>query len=200
MMKERVAADVSGLPTYGFDTKSTPWWGTVGFVAIEGTGFALAIAIYLYLLVNNPTWPMDSPPPVLWPGTLMTVVLLLSVWPNRRTAVAARRLDLRATRVWLSVMSAIGVLTLVIRALEFAYLNTRWDHTAYGSIVWVILGLHATHLATDFVDTAVLNVLMFTRHTQPRRFSDVTDNAFYWHFVVAAWLPLYFLVYWVPRL
>jgi cytochrome c oxidase subunit 3 len=200
MMQERVARDFSALPTNGFDTKSTPWWGTVAFVAIEGMGFAIAIGTYLYLLVNNPTWPIDSPPPLLWPGTLMTIVLLLSVWPNRRAAQAARRCDLFATRLWLTVMSAVGVLTLVVRALEFVYLNTRWDHSAYGSIVWLILGLHATHLATDFVDTAVLNVLMFTRHTQPRRFSDVSDNAFYWHFVVAAWLPLYVLVYWVPRL
>jgi cytochrome c oxidase subunit III len=33
--------------------------------------------------------------------------------------------------------------------------------------------------------------------TEP--FSDVSDNAFYWYFVVASWLPLYFLIYWVPR-
>ena len=35
---------------------------------------------------------------------------------------------------------------------------------------------------------------------KPRRFSDVTDNVFYWNFVVLAWLPLYFLLDWVPRL
>ena len=33
-----------------------------------------------------------------------------------------------------------------------------------------------------------------------RRFSDVSDNAFYWDFVVLSWLPIYFLIYWVPRL
>jgi heme/copper-type cytochrome/quinol oxidase subunit 3 len=41
---------------------------------------------------------------------------------------------------------------------------------------------------------------MFTRHAQPRRFSDVTDNCFYWNFVVLSWLPLYFVLYWIPRL
>jgi len=29
---------------------------------------------------------------------------------------------------------------------------------------------------------------------------DVTDNVFYWNFVVLAWLPLYALLDWVPRL
>jgi heme/copper-type cytochrome/quinol oxidase subunit 3 len=97
-------------------------------------------------------------------------------------------------------MSGVGLLTLAIRAFEFAHLNVSWDQNAYGSILWVILGLHATHLVTDVGDTLVLTVLMFTRHATPRRFSDVTDNAFYRYFVVLSWLPLYFLIYWVPRL
>jgi cytochrome c oxidase subunit III len=46
----------------------------------------------------------------------------------------------------------------------------------------------------------VLTTVMFTRHAKSgRRFSDVSDNAFYWYFVVATWLPLYVLIYWVPR-
>jgi heme/copper-type cytochrome/quinol oxidase subunit 3 len=97
-------------------------------------------------------------------------------------------------------MSLIGIALLVLRGFEFAHLNTRWDNSAYGSIVWLILGLHTTHLATDLGDTVVLSVLMFTRHAKPRRFSDVTDNVFYWNFVVLAWLPLYVLLDWVPRL
>jgi cytochrome c oxidase subunit 3 len=75
-----------------------------------------------------------------------------------------------------------------------------WDLDAYGSVVWLVLGLHTTHLATDVADTIVLTVLMFTCHAKPRRFSDVTDNVFYWNFVVVAWLPLYFLLDWTPRL
>ena len=84
--------------------------------------------------------------------------------------------------------------------MKFAHLNTRWDNSAYGSVVWLILGLHTTHLATDVGDTVVLTVLMFTVHAKPRRFSDVSDNVFYWNFVVLAWLPLYVLLDWMPRL
>ena len=41
---------------------------------------------------------------------------------------------------------------------------------------------------------------MFTRHARDRRFVDVSENAFYWYFVVLVWLPLYAVIYWVPRL
>ena len=68
-----------------------------------------------------------------------------------------------------------------------------------GTVVWLIIGLHTTHIVTDVGDTMVLTVLMFTRHARPRRLSDVTDNVFYWVFVVVTWLPLYVLIYWAPR-
>jgi heme/copper-type cytochrome/quinol oxidase subunit 3 len=199
-MKEEIGRDVSKLPTFGFDAKSTPWWGTMAFIALEGMGFAIAVGAYLYLLTNNPRWPLNSPPPVLWPSTVMTLLLLLSVVPSVWSGRVARDFNLRRVRIGLVVMSVVGVMALVVRAFEFAFLNVRWDRDAYGSIVWVVLGLHTTHLATDVGDTIVLCVLMFTKHAAPRRFSDVTDNAFYWNFVVLAWLPLYALLYWIPRL
>jgi heme/copper-type cytochrome/quinol oxidase subunit 3 len=65
--------------------------------------------------------------------------------------------------------------------------------------VWALLGLHTAHILTDVIDTWVLTALMFTRHAHGKRFSDVDDNAFYWNFVVLSWLPIYVLIYWVPR-
>lgn len=198
-MKERPVEDVSGLPTYGFGSTTTPFWGTLGFIAIEGTGFALVIGAYLYLLLINPDWPLSAPVPNHWPGTILTIVLLASLWPNQRSDTLARRYDRKRVQWLLIAMSMVGLVALAIRAYEFANLNVKWDENAYGSILWVILGLHTTHLATDVGDTIVLAVLMFTRHATDRRFSDVTDNVFYWYFVVLSWLPLYVLLYWIPR-
>jgi heme/copper-type cytochrome/quinol oxidase subunit 3 len=172
----------------------------MGFMALEGMGFAIAIGAYLYLYAVNSSWPIGASPPDLWPGTAEVVLYLLSIIPNEYTSRVAHRYDLPKVRVGLVVMSLIGIALLVLRGFEFAHLNTRWDNSAYGSIVWLILGLHTTHLATDLGDTVVLTVLMFTRHATPRRFGDVTDNVFYWNFVVLAWLPLYVLLDWVPRL
>ena len=47
----------------------------------------------------------------------------------------------------------------------------------------------------------VLLVVMFTRHgPSRRRFGDIQDNVLYWNFVVATWIPIYFIIYIVPRL
>jgi heme/copper-type cytochrome/quinol oxidase subunit 3 len=200
-MKQRVVLDVSHLSMHGMGTASLTWWGTLGFMLIEGTGFALAIAIYLYLMSIAPHWPIEAPPPDLLPGTIITAMLLASVVPNLILSSWARKQDLQRVKIGLVLMSILGVLPLIVRIFEFPALRIKWDDNAYGSIVWVLLDLHTSHVITDLVDTLVLTGLMFTRHADnPRRFGDVQDNAMYWNFVVIAWIPIYFCLYWVPRL
>lgn len=199
-MKRPGDIDVSDLPTYAFGSRMTTWWGTLGFCALEGMGFALAAAAYLFLRVNGSEWPLDAGPPKLLWGTLVLLVMLLSLWPNLMAGRNAKAEKLGPVRRDLVIMCLIGVLLLVLRWFEFAALDPTWDRNAYGSIIWVLLGLHTAHILTDLGDTIVLTVLMFTRHGHGKRFSDVEDNAFYWNFVVITWVVLYGLLYWVPRL
>lgn len=196
----RFIDDLAHLPTCAHGSRSLTWWGTLGFILVEGTAFVLGAVSYVYLMGQPETWPPgQAPPDWLW-GTLQLVLLLASLLPNLWLDRAGRHGDLRRVRIGLVAMSAIGLLTLAVRAMEFGALNCRWDDNAYGSIVWVMLGLHATHLITDIGDTLVLTVLMFTKHVEPRRYTDVTDNCVYWNFVVLAWVPIWGLLYVLPRL
>jgi cytochrome c oxidase subunit III len=200
-MRPRVVIDLSGLPMHGLRAASVTWWGTQAFMLIEATGFALAIAVYFYLMSLAATWPINAPKPDLLPGTLVTVILLASALPNYLVSRWAEQQDLRKTRIGIVIMSVLGIVPLVVRAFEFSALNVNWDTNAYGSIVWTLLGLHTTHIITDLGDTLVLAALMLTRRgNNPRRFGDVQDNAMYWNFVIVTWLPIYGCIYWVPRL
>jgi heme/copper-type cytochrome/quinol oxidase subunit 3 len=199
-MKHRTIADLSDLPTYGFGAQSPMWWGTLAFVSLEATGFALAIGSYFYLAFIANGWPIAAPAPDLGPGTLVLGVLVLSVIPNHLTDRWAKNQELTKTRIGLVMMSLFGLLPLIVRIWEFPALHLSWDENAYGSILWLLLGLHTFHLLTDLGDTLVLTVLMFTRHGKSgRRFSDVSDNAFYWDFVIASWVVLYLVIYIFPR-
>jgi len=74
-----------------------------------------------------------------------------------------------------------------------------WYANAYGSIVWVLIRLHTTHLITDTVDTAVLTALLYTGPFENRRLLDTSENAVYWYFVVLTWLTIYAVIYLAPR-
>ena len=107
--------------------------------------------------------------------------------PNVLVSRWAAKRDLKKVRIGLVIMSAFGIAPMIVRAFEFPALNVMWDRNAYGSVVWLLLGL--------------LACLMFSRHGDTsRRFGDVEDNAMYWNFVVVTWLPIYLCLYWVPRL
>jgi heme/copper-type cytochrome/quinol oxidase subunit 3 len=195
----RPAVDAAALPSFAFGHQSLMWWGTVGVMAIEGTAFALGIVMYFYVWTRVDAWPPDALPPELRWGTLNTAILLASVLPNYYTKVAAEKFDLRGVRVGMVVCLLFGLAFIAVRVLEFTALNVSWDTNAYGSAVYLLLGLHTTHLVTDVADTAVLAVLMFTGPLEKGRFVDASENAMYWNFVVAAWIPIYAVIYLMPR-
>ena len=199
-MKTTAVLDVSDLPSYAYGHRSVLWWGTLGFCLIEAIAFALAVMAYFYLRSKAISWPPNvGPPGLLW-GTLNTVTLLASCLPNHWAKQAAEAEDVRGVRLWLTACLAFGLIFIAIRALEYTALNVQWDSNAYGSIVWCLLFLHTLHIVTDVADTAVLAALMFTRHGRGKRFVDVSENAFYWYFVVLSWLPIYAVIYLAPRI
>ncbi|MDR6535261.1 cytochrome c oxidase subunit 3 [Variovorax soli] len=195
----RRALDISALPSYAFGHRSLMWWGTWGLIAIEGTLFALTVASYFFLRSQSDAWPITAPPPALLWGSANTVLLLVSTLPNHLAKRASERSELVRTRWWLMACLLCALVFLVLRVFEFRSLYTRWDSDAYGSIVWTLLGLHTVHLITDTYDTAVLTLLLFTGPMEGQRFSDVSENALYWYFVVLSWLPIYAVIYWAPR-
>jgi cytochrome c oxidase subunit 3 len=197
-MKPRVI-DVSHLPEYAFGHRSLMWWGGASFMAIEGMMVALLFVSYLYLKGRSPEWPPGHFAPVLFWGTLNTIILLASAIPNQLAKKAAERMDLRALRLWLGLAIALALVFSVIRIFEFRDLNVWWDSNAYGSIVWVLLGFQTTHLITDLMDSIVLEVLLFVGPLQKLHFVEASENSLFWHFVVITWLPVYAFVYLAPR-
>lgn len=194
--------DLSELPTHAFGHRSLTWWGIIGFMVIEGVAFAMAIAAYFFLMSHEQSWaPRPWLPPGLIAGTLFTLIMLGSEIPNTMIKKAAEHYDVASVRKLLLWPVAIGAVLLVVRGFEFNSLNVLWYDNAYGSIIWALLLLHTAHIATDWIDTVVLWRLMQTPHGQDaRRLVDVEENSLYWRFVWISWLPLYALIYWVPRL
>jgi heme/copper-type cytochrome/quinol oxidase subunit 3 len=195
------ALDVSALPSFGFSHRSLMWWATLGLIGIEGTVFALTVGTYFYLRSHAAAWPLaewEQPPDLLW-GTLQTVLLLASLWPMHEAKRWSERLDLPKVQLWLTVGTLVSLATLVLRVMEFKGLNCSWNSSAYGSAVWTLLGLHTTHLVTDALTNIVLNVLVFSRRMEGKRFVDVSEDSLYWYFVVWSWVPIYAVLYWAPR-
>ena len=195
----RRVLDVSVLPRDVFGHQGLIWWGTSGFMVIEGSMFVIILVVYFYLRLQVTNWPPSLPNPDLWYGTANLLTVFVSVIPAYIAKKRAESLDLPGVRLWLGILVLFGLVSVVLRAFEYGALNCRWDDNAYGSIVWLLLSMHTVHVATDVVDSAVLLVLAFTGPNTKSRFVDYSENSYYWYFIVAWWIPVYVTIYFMPR-
>jgi cytochrome c oxidase subunit 3 len=201
MSERRASIDVSKLPTITFGHTSLMWWGTAGFMIIEGWTLGLCVMSYFYLRQNLATWPPPrTPNPSLLLPTINLIIMLGSLVPSWWTKKRAGYLDRLDVRKGLLISGILGVIILVVRWYELWAINTRWDTHAYGSAAWLIVGLHMTLILLDVGDTFGLWVLLRDPDVPPHFYSDATDNSNYWYFTILSWVPLYFIVYVGPHI
>jgi heme/copper-type cytochrome/quinol oxidase subunit 3 len=197
---ERSVIDVAGLPTTVFGPRDILWWGTLGFLVIEGTTLFICVAAYFFLWRNEPTWPPGHTlrPSLGWP-TVHVLFLVVSNAAARQLSKSAHALDEHRTRRWLLVLAVIAAISLALRWQDFLALNVRWDTNAYGSIVWLTVGLHATLIAAELGELALMYALLVSERREERHLADASDVAFYWYGLTLFWVPLYLMIYLGPR-
>jgi cytochrome c oxidase subunit I+III len=175
------------------------WWGTIGFIIIEGTTLFICAVTYFYLRRNFSTWPPEHIyRPALVVPTIQAVLMLLSIIPMRWVDRASSRLDIPAVRSGLLVCSVLIVTMTILRWFEFQSLKVRWDTSAYGSVAWATVVSHTTLLVLEMAETLAITVLMFGRQVEDRDLAGVSDNALYWYFLTGVWIPLYVIVFRTP--
>lgn len=199
--RPRAVINLSALPDVVFGPRDIMWWGTMGFVVIEGFTLALTAAVYLYLQQNYATWPPEGTPlPDLLVPTIQVVLMVLSlpfVWWVSKVAHA---FELGKVRLGLTVAAVINAVFVALRLVEaLSSLNVKWDTNAYGSAQWLILGSHFTLLAIELVEVTGMALMFWLAPIEEKHFSDAADMAFYWFFMVLSWVPLYVLCFLVPR-
>ena len=199
-MKPSATLDISHLPSVAFGSRDSLWWGVMGLILIEVTILGIGMVSYFYLRTLAPVWP---PPPTALPDLLLptvnTLLLLVSVVPMYWVDRAARRKERRGVQIGLVLCVVLGLGFGVLRGFEFRAMHTQWDSHAYGSVVWTLLGLHTFDLVTEVVETILLMVVALTGPMTDHVFLDISDSAPFWYFVAAIWVPIYAVLYVVPR-
>jgi len=197
----RLELDVSHLPSTVFGHRGLLWWGTVGFIAIEGTTLVICAVVYFYLMRNFASWPPEGTPrPDLAIPTVQAALMLLSIPAAVALDRSSRRMDLGAVRRWMVILSVFVTAFLVLRWFELKALNVRWDTNAYGSAAWLVVVTHGTLLLLEWFEAVLFTAMLFIGPVEDRHFSDANDTTLYWIFMTSAWIPLYAAVYLFPNL
>ena len=196
--------DVSTWTRLHADKKHPFWWGILCLIVIETTvvfGFLLS---FFYLWIVNLAegrvgWPPgDAAPPALYPGinTGLLIICSLAMWYG---GIAMER-DRNWHFVWTVVVCCVaGGLVAWFRWLQFEALPFAWTDTAYAALVWTLAGFHLMHVTSAVLGTAVIGWFAAKGFYTEQRRLGVQVDTIYWYFVSAIWVPIYTVLYWIPR-
>ncbi|HEU4586632.1 MAG TPA: hypothetical protein VFR95_12840 [Gemmatimonadaceae bacterium] len=200
MRPVRRELDVSELPDVVMGPRDLLWWGTLGFMVIEGTTLILGMLSYLYLSKNFDSWPpYGTPDPSLGVPIAQLILMATSIpvliWMER----GAHRYELGRVRWGLLIATLFNAAFVVLRWFELLALNVKWDTNAYGSAQWLLVLAHATLLLIELLEVGGMAALFWLGPLEKKHFSDAADLAFYWYFMVGIWVPIFILSFLLPR-
>jgi cytochrome c oxidase subunit III len=168
------------------------WWGMAIFVATEATLFGVLIGSWIYLGLENPSWPPRGlpAPPVLTP-TLLTAALLSTSLFMQLAWLRGRAWDRR--RAWLFVAAAFVVQTFYFtwqaHDFELAVHAYPPDQTAFSSLYITLLGADHFHVFVGLLLQFWLLIRLATKLTRYRLVA-LQATTFYTHAVNAITLAV----------
>lgn len=180
--------------------------GFVLFVLSEVMVFFSFFWAFFYVSVNpalelGGVWPPAGITPVGAGGLALhnTGVLLLSGCTLTWSHYALMAGDKKEALLALLVTSALGVWFLSRQAKEFVECTYGISDSVYGSVFFMLTGLHGLHVLVGTVFLGVCLARLRAGHFTVTRHLGFEMAIWYWHFVDVVWLFLYLFVYvWGP--
>lgn len=196
--------DVSTWTRFHADKKHPFWWGILCLIVIETMVVLGFLVSFFYLWIVNVAegrmgWPPGGVvPPVLYPG-INTGLLIICSLAMYYGGIAMER-DRNWTFVWTVVVCcAAGSLVAWLRWLQLLELPFAWKDNAYAALVWTLTGFHLMHVTSAVLGTAVIGWFAAKGFYTDQRRLGVQVDTIYWYFVSGIWIPIYIVLYWIPR-
>jgi heme/copper-type cytochrome/quinol oxidase subunit 3 len=168
----------------------------VVFVASEAMFFATFFGAYFTIYSVNPVWPPAGFPrlePEL--ATVLTVLLVASSVTLQIGVRAIRRDRTRAMLVWLGLTILLGAGFLGLQLYDYSLLGFGVRDGIFGSLFYVMTGLHMAHVFGGVVFLALVLLQGFGGQLSDASHDSLEAGAIYWHFVDVVWICLFTTFY-----
>ncbi|HEX6676433.1 MAG TPA: heme-copper oxidase subunit III [Actinomycetes bacterium] len=174
---------------------SGPVLGMVLFVASEAMFFATFFGAYFTIYSVNPRWPPAGfrLEPEL--AAVLTAVLVTSSGTLQLGVRAIRRDRVRAFLGWLGLTILLGVTFLGLQLYDYSTLRFGVRDGIFGSVFYVMTGLHMAHVFGGVVFLALVLVQGVGGQLSDASHDSVEAGAIYWHFVDVVWIGLFTTFY-----
>jgi len=170
----------------------------VVFLASDLMLFAPFFAAYFLLRSTNDPWPPAGVELDTWRAVLATALLVSSSFTLVASDRAGEHHRSRAQRRWLLITIAIGAAFLANQIAEYTTLEFGADDHPYGSVYWLLTGLHGAHVTAGLAAMGLLFVRSVRSQSPTAVASWARGVSLFWHLVDVVWVGV-FLTIWVAR-
>ena len=195
---------VAGLAHDARGGISNPVLGMLLFITSEVMFFTGLFAAYFSVRANAAQWP-----PAEFADTLKimplvgpaTVLLILSSFTCQFAVWAIRRDDRTAFLRNIGLTFVIGVVFLVMQALDYAELGHEGlslSSGVFGTTYYTLTGFHGAHVFGGVIMLGVVLYRGMAGQFSARHHDAVEAASLYWHFVDVVWILLFSLLYLLP--
>jgi cytochrome c oxidase subunit 3 len=191
---------VAPLPVGSVGRVGVGWWGAVCFIVSEASLFGYLLFAYLYdaVKLDGNFLPPGGPSlKYALPGIVVLLASSISAWWAERAAREGRQVPLQ---IGFAAALLCGVAFLVLQWLDWQSETVSLRSDAYGSMFYVITGMHAAHLVVGLIGLALVALWSSLGYFDARRHVPVLIATSYWHFVVAAGAGVFVVLYITPFL
>ena len=203
---------VAGLPHDARGGIGNPVLGMLLFLTSEVMFFAGLFAAYFNVRANAPggIWPPiipDSAPPEQYHLAILpfvgpaTVLLILSSFTAQFAVWGIRRGDRTAFLRNLAVTVVLGIVFLVMQAIDYALLYSEGitlDAGTFGTTYFTLTGFHGAHVFGGVIMLGVVLYRGLAGQFSARHHDAVEAASLYWHFVDVVWIVLFSVLYILP--
>ena len=125
-------------------------------------------------------------------GIIFTLVLISSSFTMQHAVHQVEWRNRVSARRWIVATFILGGAFLGNQVVEWFTITTRWNTNSYGSLFFIMTGLHGLHVFLGLV--AMIFLLGRMRGDvggDPGELSAVQGVSYYWHFVDIVWIGLF---------
>ena len=153
--------------------------------------FSGLFAAFFTIRANDHPWPPEGTHLDVVQAGIFTAILVSSSFTMQHAVWQEERYNRRSARIWIGATIFLGAAFLGNQMYEWITQTTRWDTNAYGSLFFIMSGLHGLHVFIGLVAMAFLLGRMKGPAGDPGELSVFQGVSYYWHFVDVVWIGLY---------
>ena len=170
--------------------------GTIVWLSSELMFFSGLFAAYFTLRANHTgSWPPVGIKLDVIQSGVFTLILVMSSVTMQKGVYEVEHGRRRAAIWWIVLTITMGLSFVANQAVEWSQVGFGPQTNSFGSLFFVMSGLHGLHVILGLVAMVFLIGRMAGPTNDPGELPAVQSLSYYWHFVDIVWVALYSVLF-----